>query len=287
MSSVDTSEPPRRESKHAMKLRHKSELAALTASFKSSGALAAFGGAKKLKTAEAAMIQRQTEELKNADKDNAETDTLPAPSALPAAVARSSARKQRKKAAATSAAVSDSGADIFDARADENARLQRRLRSLGLSLYDIAADGNCMFRSVAYAVDGTAETHRRYRRLAADHIAQRFDQFAPFITDDNGDPVSEGAAHAYVDKLADADAADIVWGGHTELVALAAALDTQIQVVAADGDIKVGDKDDRNIKIVFHRHLFGLGNHYSAVTNAQTDGDHDREHNEHEAENVG
>ena len=94
-------------------------------------------------------------------------------------------------------------------------------------------------------------------------------------------------AAEYVRALRRLDGDGVVWGGHAECVALSGVLGRPLHVWSADGGEmvvtgvdgasgvdgrgKAGEEaggaagDGRDVQISFHKHYFGLGNHYNSV----------------------
>eukprot|EP00349_Pseudokeronopsis_sp_Brazil_P012307 CAMPEP_0202977750 /NCGR_PEP_ID=MMETSP1396-20130829/84437_1 /ASSEMBLY_ACC=CAM_ASM_000872 /TAXON_ID= /ORGANISM="Pseudokeronopsis sp., Strain Brazil" /LENGTH=52 /DNA_ID=CAMNT_0049716559 /DNA_START=199 /DNA_END=357 /DNA_ORIENTATION=- len=48
----------------------------------------------------------------------------------------------------------------------------------------MTGDGNCLFRSIAYQLEGNEKLHAKYRQAAVDFITANKDDFAPFVEDD-------------------------------------------------------------------------------------------------------
>jgi OTU domain-containing protein 6 len=86
--------------------------------------------------------------------------------------------------------------------------------------------------------------------MAADYILTHIQDFGAFI---------EGEIDIYCN-----DIRQNAWGGHIEILALSKALDKQIQIIQTDSDITVGDTGDLLI-ITYHKHEYGLGEHYNSV----------------------
>jgi OTU domain-containing protein 6 len=179
-------------------------------------------------------------------------------------------------------------------RAQEAAALRSLLAPLGLAVKSIRADGHCLYHSVAdqlaqhpsgddsSAADGPLPDFLALRRLAAEHMRARRDDFEPFVSaaeasgrgvphgvrgeeeeEDDGD--EKDAFEAYVSSVEKTAA----WGGHVELTALAGALKRRIRVVAVGmPEVVAGEEfDDEKeaLTVCYVRHEFGLGEHYNSV----------------------
>jgi OTU domain-containing protein 6 len=156
--------------------------------------------------------------------------------------------------------------------------LNNVLGAEGLTVKEVASDGNCMYRSIADqlvftsrmagsvdgaqsadAADDAARSFYDMRALAADYLRQHPDDFAPFMMLEAG-----GVEYAdYCDKVQSTSE----WGGQVELRALAAALQRQLWVYdAAAPVVKMGDEfPGEPLKLTFHRHYYSLGDHYNSV----------------------
>ena len=77
--------------------------------------------------------------------------------------------------------------------------------------------------------------------------------------------MSDGEYSAYCTAMADTPA----WGGQVELRALATLLHRPLAVIQAEGqeEVVVGEEEQgAPITLSYHRHIFGLGEHYNSVT---------------------
>ena len=64
------------------------------------------------------------------------------------------------------------------------------------------------------------------------------------------------------------DCESIVWGGQPEVNAICAALSCRIRIISATGDpLTMGSEnsDGSCLDLSFHRHEYGLGDHYNSV----------------------
>ena len=115
-----------------------------------------------------------------------------------------------------------------------------------------------------------ALTFTQLRRKAADFMRRHPDDFAPFMADDDlGGGGGDGDGDiftAYLAKLTDT----AEWGGNLELTALARALPAHLHVYSAAADDLVFSPDRPSacalhLHLSFHRHAFGLGEHYNSL----------------------
>lgn len=146
------------------------------------------------------------------------------------------------------------------------------------------------------------------RQLCAEYMRHHRDEFAPFMLSDADMPLTDAEWEAYLRDLVDEQKA--VWGGHTEVVALSKMLKRKIEIYSAEAKMDVGEEfapaassasvdaasagvasmalsspspspspapPSVPLRISFHKHYFGLGNHYNSVV-------HDEEEEEEEAQ---
>ncbi|CAH0492210.1 unnamed protein product [Peronospora farinosa] len=152
-----------------------------------------------------------------------------------------------------------------------------RLATHGLKLKDIPSDGHCMYHAVADQVKqknlpvADEMTGFQYlRKLTSEYMLAHPDDFLPFMTLDESTSSADDAFTTYCDRVA--TTAD--WGGQLELRALACALQTPIEVFAAEGDVLVmgeefGNEDDASapkLQLTYHLHYYTLGEHFNSVT---------------------
>ena len=70
------------------------------------------------------------------------------------------------------------------------------LENQGFKVVEIIGDGNCMFRSIADIIDDDQEKHKRYRRLAVQHMALHPREFVNFL-----DSSFDGGLDHYLEKM--------------------------------------------------------------------------------------
>jgi len=138
------------------------------------------------------------------------------------------------------------------------------------------------------------------RIASAAHIHTNLSSFLPFLVDESGHPLTHDEAVSYCKALADVNGEKegVVWGGHIEIVALSEVLQHPIIVYSADGrELRIagldGDGsrqesdhmtisqalDQSPLRITFHKHYFGLGNHYNSVVQKEDEHDQDDDNN--------
>jgi OTU domain-containing protein 6 len=189
------------------------------------------------------------------------------PNRQKARLARRAAEKEEEAAKAA-----EEAADMPDLRAKEQETMEVAIKSRGLKMKEIRADGHCLYSAVADQLSmrsiGLAprirpqiaqgeEPYRTVRRTAAEYITENKDDFEPFL---------EESLNEYVRKVGETGE----WGGQLELAALAKAYGVDISVLDGNGgvhEIEGAEQkgEDRRIWLAYYRHGFGLGEHYNSL----------------------
>ncbi|OMH84125.1 OTU domain-containing protein 6B [Zancudomyces culisetae] len=167
----------------------------------------------------------------------------------------------------------------------ESAAIKNTLKQDNLRMYEIKADGHCLYSAISYVLK--AEKNKEYsvselRRIAGDYIRDNMNDFAPFMDIDMDD---EQAFLEHIDEIK----YTALWGGQIEITALSQALGIEIHIYSASNDyyssgaggykctvLKIGEGSERGttesgeaVKLSFHKHAYGLGEHYNAVLRNQ------------------
>lgn len=58
------------------------------------------------------------------------------------------------------------------------------MNPLGLTIKDVAGDGNCLFRAIADQLEGDPTKHATYRKKICEFIQLNREEYEPFIEDD-------------------------------------------------------------------------------------------------------
>lgn len=194
----------------------------------------------------------------------------------------SKSMKRREKRAQQDAAreqrIEEEQHSIVNDRLIENEKLEKKLGPLGLTVNEIKPDGHCLYRAVedqlARLSDGPSPyTYLDLRRLISSYMREHASDFIPFFLSetDMGDSVAERFEN-YCREVESTAA----WGGQLELKALSHCLRRHIMIYSGSfPDVEMGKEykmsDDRpgspvsSIKLSFHRHAYGLGEHYNSV----------------------
>lgn len=157
-------------------------------------------------------------------------------------------------------------ANEFSARNVEDDKLTRILRSRGLSLFEIPADGNCLFSAIEDQLKQQSIENNvtNLRGQTAEYMRSHRNEFLPFLVQEStGELYNDDEFNDFCDRLEMTSE----WGGQTEIRALSEVLRQPIEVIQADGPtVTVGDQfTAQPLRLVYHRHKYGLGEHYSSA----------------------
>ncbi|KAI8931048.1 hypothetical protein NX059_012059 [Plenodomus lindquistii] len=213
----------------------------------------------------------------NGDEDTTTANRKKKPNRAKARLAR--------RAAETASIIATAEAEAANApnpREIERERMAQQLKTRGLGLHEIRADGHCLYAAVAdqlstrdigltpripitVAAAGEAngnkslEAYKKVRITAAEFIAQHPESFEGFMED----PLQE-----HVRKIRETGE----WGGHLELLALARGYGVRICVLHSDGRVDNIEpeehgtaKEVEEIWLGYYKHSHGLGEHYNSL----------------------
>lgn len=159
-------------------------------------------------------------------------------------------------------------ANLEGARHLEQERIAGLLEARGLVGREVPSDGDCMFAAVAHQLgeEGAATTVEELRRRTGEELRRGREAYWPFLSNPRtGEMLSEAEYSAYCTAMAETPA----WGGQVELRVLATLLHRPLAVIQAEGqeEVVVGEEEQgARITLSYHRHIFGLGEHYNSVT---------------------
>lgn len=159
--------------------------------------------------------------------------------------------------------------NIGGTRHIETQILVKKLKSLGLAIFDIPSDGNCLYSAIVHQLKEVCEkifTVQEIRLKTSEFLKCNKDDFIPYLSHpDTGEMLTDQQFNDYCFQVANS----VQWGGEIELRALSHIFKIPIKVIQAEGsDITIGIEYTNCNKIlilVFHRHMYGLGEHYNSV----------------------
>ncbi|KAF5271306.1 hypothetical protein FQA39_LY08104 [Lamprigera yunnana] len=147
-------------------------------------------------------------------------------------------------------------------------KIKEILQNEGLQIYNIPADGNCLYCAVNHQLDVTGRTSlniEKLRKLTATFMHDNKEDFLPFMYDDNDEIVDEEKFDKYCNSVANTK----LWGGQLEITALSKALKCPIKVIQGSGPITIQGElyQGPPLILTYHKHLYRLGEHYNSTTN--------------------
>ena len=145
----------------------------------------------------------------------------------------------------------------------EQEAINKLLETRGLSLHEIASDGDCMFAGLVHqlSLSGESSSVSDLRQKTGEELRTHQSQYLPFLS------LSPDQFEVYCNKIS----CTSEWGGQVELLALANILQRPIEVIQSEGgEMVVGDHYSAGkLILTYHRHVYGLGEHYNSVTPLQ------------------
>lgn len=177
--------------------------------------------------------------------------------------------------------IQEEQSNIVSERMIENEKLERKLEPLGLTVNEIKPDGHCLYRAVedqlALLSGGSSpNTFQELREMVATYMRKHSSDFLPFFLSDN--VVEGGSDNSLVERFENyckEVESTAAWGGQLELGALTHCLGKHIMIFSGSfPDVEMGKEyksdggkgsSNSSIKLSYHRHAFGLGEHYNSV----------------------
>jgi len=155
----------------------------------------------------------------------------------------------------------------YGARNREAEMIRSILEARRLAIKEVPSNGDCLFAGLVHHLQlaGVQSSVKDLRRAATEEMKNNPDDYLPFLSNASGDMLDQEGFENYCQKMLETPA----WGGQVELRALSKALKRPIEVIQADGPRMVIGEDefasDRNLILTYHRHAYGLGEHYNAA----------------------
>lgn len=163
------------------------------------------------------------------------------------------------------------------ARNLETKAINAILKSRKLKLQSIKSDGDCMYCALQHQLElaGVSQTVESLRKTAADYIRANKDELICYMTSAKSDDImSEEEFIEYCRQVECTKA----WGSQIELQALSNSLKVKIEVLQASGTPTVSGSEFKkrpHLIVTYHRHFFGLGEHYNSTKPLTDDCDED------------
>ncbi|CAG9814331.1 unnamed protein product [Phaedon cochleariae] len=150
----------------------------------------------------------------------------------------------------------------------ETNSIKQALKTMNLKLYNIPADGNCLYLAVNHQLQITSRpTHsvNELRKVTSEFLRKNKDEFLPFMCNelDESEIVSEEQFENYCKDVATTK----LWGGQLELRALSNILKCPIKIIQATGPPTLQGESYKSPELIltYHRHLYRLGEHYNST----------------------
>eukprot|EP01103_Thecamoeba_quadrilineata_P012791 TRINITY_DN3387_c0_g1_i1.p1 TRINITY_DN3387_c0_g1~~TRINITY_DN3387_c0_g1_i1.p1 ORF type:complete len:184 (-),score=40.86 TRINITY_DN3387_c0_g1_i1:27-578(-) len=167
--------------------------------------------------------------------------------------------------------------NIVSEREVEISRIRKKLLPCLLSIFEIKADGDCMYNAVAHQLSLDPEIQKQkkkeqvsLRKLVSRYMRDHPNEFIPFIDSDT--EVTFETFLEYCDQTENTS----TWGGQVELKALSCALERCIIVYSADGpEVEMGSEfsDKAPLRLTYHKKYFALGEHYNSTQELEKEDD--------------
>ncbi|TYZ57462.1 hypothetical protein PybrP1_010850 [[Pythium] brassicae (nom. inval.)] len=148
------------------------------------------------------------------------------------------------------------GAKHATRRDDAVILMRKLLATVGCKLFEVEADGNCLFRSIGDQLFGDQHQHPEIRKRIVDFIELKRDDFEPFMEDE------EKFEH-YCKRMRE----DGTWGGNQELYAAARLFQVYV-VIHQESSRMVIECDALRPQRVVHVAYHG-SDHYDSVRSLQ------------------
>ncbi|PON96637.1 OTU domain containing protein [Trema orientale] len=190
-------------------------------------------------------------------------------------------KKRAQQEAAREQRIQEEQSNIISDRAIEDEKLEKKLEPLGLTVTEIKPDGHCLYRAVedqlAVLSGGPSPyNYQELRELVAAYMRKNASDFLPFFLSENAleDGSDDSLAHKFESYCKEIEST-AAWGGQLELEALTHCLRKHIMIFSGSfPDVEMGKEYKSNgetaasgssIRLSYHKHAFGLGEHYNSV----------------------
>ncbi|KAB0800480.1 hypothetical protein PPYR_06220 [Photinus pyralis] len=151
--------------------------------------------------------------------------------------------------------------------------IKELLQNEGLQIFNIPADGNCLYCAINHQLEVTGRVSSnvsKLRKLTASFIRDNKEEFLPFMyNDDDDELIGEDKFEKYCKDVANTK----LWGGQLELTALSSVLKCPIKVIQASGPLTIQAEQYEGPPLIltYHKHLYRLGEHYNSTITSVDD----------------
>ncbi|XP_074278925.1 OVARIAN TUMOR DOMAIN-containing deubiquitinating enzyme 5-like [Silene latifolia] len=197
----------------------------------------------------------------------------------------SKSNKRREKRAQQEAArdqrIKEEQSNVISDRVIESEALEKKLEPLGLTISEVKPDGHCLYRAVedqlAQISQGCSPYNfQQLREMVASYMRDHASEFLPFFSPENSveDESNDSLLQRFECYCREVEST-AAWGGQLELEALTHCLRKHILIFSGSyPDVEMGKEYKGNdegvalkssIMLSYHKHAFGLGEHYNSV----------------------
>jgi len=156
-------------------------------------------------------------------------------------------------------------ANLLGARNVEAEKIKSTLKARGLAIYEIPSNGDCLYAAIGHQliVQEKPSSTAILRSQTASYVRDHKDDFLPFLSDKDSEIFSQEKFESYCNNIENTNA----WGGQLELRAMSQVLQQPIEVIQSEGPaIIIGEEFEKpSLILTYHRHAYGLGEHYNSV----------------------
>lgn len=150
--------------------------------------------------------------------------------------------------------------------------IKELLKNIGLDLFNIPADGNCLYCAVKHQLEVTGREVidvKTLRKLTANFMRDHKDDFIPFMHSDSDEAIDENQFYDYCKSVESTK----LWGSQLELRALSNILECPIKIIQSVGQPTIQGENFSGLPLVitYHRHLYRLGEHYNSTVTIEKD----------------
>lgn len=153
------------------------------------------------------------------------------------------------------------------ARNLESKAIKATLKSRKLRLNTIKSDGDCLYNALRHQLElaGIHESVESLRKISAEYIRANKDELICYMTSAKGDDImSQAEFDEYCNQVENTKA----WGSQIEIQALSKSLKVKIEVLQSSGAPTISGSEFKkrpHLIVTYHRHFFGLGEHYNST----------------------
>ncbi|KAM5563936.1 OVARIAN TUMOR DOMAIN-containing deubiquitinating enzyme 5 [Rosa sericea] len=191
--------------------------------------------------------------------------------------------KRAQEDAAREQRIQEEQSNLVSDRMVEDEKLGKKLEPLGLTINEIKPDGHCLYRAIqdqlAHLSGGSSPyTYQELREMVAAYMRKHAPDFLPFFLSDNQvDGDSDDSLAERFENYCKEVESTAAWGGQLELGAFTHCLKKPIMVYSGSfPDVEMGKEyksesgngfgsSGSSIMLSYHKHAFGLGEHYNSV----------------------